>query len=184
MFGVYLICRFRKKLFNLINDVPTVLDVVTGKKSLGQSLSSAKVKDATTVISHKSNGKANSSTIKVVKMKKIKKFRCSHPLFCSCYFCTNHDKHCLVALLFVPFVFFRSQLKPHSQLHQYIVETMMKMMLQMRMMPMPMKMKRILTKEMKMSMKVPYVAYVANAMALTSFGFVAIFARGGSTVNV
>jgi PII-like signaling protein len=82
MFGVYLICHIRKRLFNLINDVPTVLDVVTGKKPLRESLSSAKVKDATTVISHKSNGKANSSTIQVVKIKKIKKIRSSHPFIC------------------------------------------------------------------------------------------------------
>ena len=37
MFTVYWLC-FRKKLFNLINDMPTVLDVVTGRKSLRESI--------------------------------------------------------------------------------------------------------------------------------------------------
>ena len=54
----------RKKLFNLINDVPTVLDVVTGKKPLRESIASVKENKAT--ISHKPNGKANSSSTKLV----------------------------------------------------------------------------------------------------------------------
>lgn len=57
----------RKKLFNMINDMPTVLDVVTGRKPLKESIAPVKENSAreSNAVSHKSNNsKANSSAVK------------------------------------------------------------------------------------------------------------------------
>ncbi|MCO5606593.1 hypothetical protein L7F22_060781 [Adiantum nelumboides] len=59
----------RKKLFNMINDMPTVLDVVTGRKPLKESIAPVKENSAreSNAVSHKpnnNNNKANSSAVK------------------------------------------------------------------------------------------------------------------------